>query len=396
MAGNMTARLATRPNTRNNTPQPQNRRVVRPVAATTTLPDAGFIKKIANNFIWSGGKQDVAHDEILKWLLSHTYQSTKVPDTDPFKAAYAKVSSNISAPYYWIRSEAGVPTPQAQASRFIRDFMQVQADNITISGWNGTLKIQDLAIGSNFSKDFDAIVYKINESIYAINPQFQPTVYLFKGVAHRDAIQIVPDTKKGRQFAGTISDSVTIRDNEITSAGALQGIFASDGAFRNLTISSNTVSTQGEHAITITGMLSGTISGNQTPTGKPVTLLPLRIGGGNDLNGNIYILGFSAIPTGHTANVDTNSVKNYWYETIKGGQAGIKDFRQKIDTSATPVIRRGIFYTNVNMTVFFQLYARYGERYQDIMNQLVRAKKATFVSFVGDVGEVRMNRVITQ
>lgn len=383
MAGNINAHIPTQPNSRNR--DLQVRYVVKPRPPVGSLPDAGFIKNVASNFANPRKQnnyrnQDAAHTAIFTWLLTHTYHPSKVPDTDPFKAAYAKITpKNLMVPYYWIQPTTQVPIPQV--SRFIWDFMQIQRDSITISGWVGSNAINDLAENSNLGKDFNRIVNMINEIIATINPNLRPQVFLFRNVAHRDAIQIIPNPRKGRQYAGTISESVKIDNNQITSAGSLQGIFASDGAFRKLTITNNTISTQGEHAISISGMLSGTVSGNRTPVNNPVKLLPLRIGGGHIINGNIYIIGFSPIPL----NQQTNIGNNYWYEPIAGGQSGIQDFRQKIDTSPTPVIRLGKFYKDVNMAEFFRWRVRFGENYQAIMNQLVRTRKATFVGFVGAV-----------
>lgn len=382
MSGHLTASASTQAGNQTSTPEPRS--VAKPQAAT--IPDDNFIKKVAQNFIHSGGKQDTAHNEIFKWLFANTYHPSKVPDTDAYKDAYAKVSSNTSSPYYWVRSVDQVPTPQT--ARFIRDLMQVQADNVTISGWTGESAIKDLAEMSDLGKDFNEIVRRVNDTTQAISPQFKPPVDLFNKVAHRDAIQLIPDPRKGRQFAGTISEGVSITGNQITSNAALQGVFASDGAFRNLTITNNTVSTQGKHSITITGMLSGTISGNQTPADQPVTLLPLRIGGGHEVHGNIYIIGFSAIPQGQTV----NQGMNYGYEAIAGGQAGMRDYRQTADIP-TDIISQGKFYKDVNMAEFAKLTARYGEQYQTIMNQLVKTGQASFLSFVGNV---RQEGVLTK
>ncbi|WP_020560796.1 right-handed parallel beta-helix repeat-containing protein [Thiofilum flexile] len=356
MVGNVAPHIPQQPNTR--TRNPQARFVVKPKPPVANLPDAGFIKSTANNFAHPKAKgyrsQDVAHSAIFRWLVTHTYNPLKVLDTDPYKPAYQAILTGLSGktpnplaiPLVLVTPQRGIPAPYP--ARFVGDFMQIQADNVTMSGWRDANAINDLAINSNFGKDFTAIVDEINKRIAIIAPTFQLQVFPFYRVAHRDAIQIVPDVRKGiPQFAGAISNGVTITNNHITSTGEQQGIFASDGAFRNLTIARNSVSTQGQYAITITGVLSGTINGNTTPTNKPVTLLPLRIGGGDELNGNIYILGFSAIPTGQQANVDTvvnnKKVYNYWYENMKWetgsvAQAGLNDYRRNIYETVNGVL----------------------------------------------------------
>ena len=93
--------------------------------------------------------------------------------------------------------------------------------------------------------------------------------------AHSDGIQLI--ASGGWQFAGTpLLEGVTITNNTITSGVALQPIFSSDGLFRNLTITGNSLQTKGEHFITINGLLSGRIEivGNSR-----VQLYPWRLGG---------------------------------------------------------------------------------------------------------------------
>lgn len=114
--------------------------------------------------------------------------------------------------------------------------------------------------------------------------------------AHRDGIQLIP-TKVGvgnYQFmAGSLED-IVIEDNHITSQGLLQGIFGSDGVFRNIIIRNNRIDTQAEHKITINGFLSGVLSNNRDSEGKllPIYLGPLRLGG-NLATGNVWIVSFA-------------------------------------------------------------------------------------------------------
>ena len=106
-------------------------------------------------------------------------------------------------------------------------------------------------------------------------------------------------------------------------------------------ISSNHVNVQGDHTITVNGLLSGMIKENIT--NKPIKLLPLRIGGG----ANIYVVGFKA-GTG------------YAYETISGGQA--------IDDRRTIPI--GAFnYTDVDIPLFRSLLPNYKNNVLALMNR---------------------------
>ena len=128
--------------------------------------------------------------------------------------------------------------------------------------------------------------------------------------AHRDAVQLIPppifDTIDGvyvrlaDQMAGAILENTTISGCEISAPfGPLQGIFASDGLQRNLTINDNDIGTCGAHAISISGLLDGgKISGNtlrQLPGGQrpTISLYPARIGGNMADDGVVSILSFA-------------------------------------------------------------------------------------------------------
>jgi len=132
--------------------------------------------------------------------------------------------------------------------------------------------------------------------------------------AHRDAVQLIPppifDTVNGvyvrmaDQMAGAILENTTISGCEISAPfGPLQGIFASDGLQRNLTISHNDIGTCGAHAISISGLLDGgkitdntlrELPGGQRPT---ISLYPARIGGNMADDGVISILSFAGSKT---------------------------------------------------------------------------------------------------
>lgn len=145
--------------------------------------------------------------------------------------------------------------------------------------------------------------------------------------AHRDGIQITPlanrPSQKNDGFAAATLDDVLIDSNNISSIGKLQCIFAGDGLFTNLTISNNTVSTNGQHKITIYGMLSGTISGNNARA----VLRPLRIGGG--FVGNLLITGFSE--------------RDYYYGTPNGGDPSQYQDNRSINYAPLTHVHRGNF-----------------------------------------------------
>lgn len=108
-------------------------------------------------------------------------------------------------------------------------------------------------------------------------------------MAHRDAIQLIPFN----QFAGGELENLLITGNRINSEGKLQGIFGSDGIFRNLTITFNTIDTRSDHKITLNGLVGqqNHIEGNRDFRGDlvPVQLNPIRLGG-NLATGNVWIL----------------------------------------------------------------------------------------------------------
>ncbi|MGB1254944.1 MAG: hypothetical protein ACPG51_03725 [Thiolinea sp.] len=128
--------------------------------------------------------------------------------------------------------------------------------------------------------------------------------------AHRDAIQLIPPplhrfddgvyVRLADQMAGAVLENVIVQDCKISAPnGPLQGIFASDGMYRNLQIHNNDIGTKGAHSISIAGLLSGgAISGNtlrEVPDGDlpQITLYPARIGGNMADDGVVGILSFA-------------------------------------------------------------------------------------------------------
>lgn len=137
--------------------------------------------------------------------------------------------------------------------------------------------------------DFTEDAVRIEESASVIGCSITDT--RATDLAHRDAIQLIPPSQgKRMQFAGAELCNVKIYGNRITSKGKLQCIFMSDGIARNLRIIGNTLSTQGQHYISIAGMIDGWIEGNIKPDGSyaPILLDPVRLAGEQ----NVYILSF--------------------------------------------------------------------------------------------------------
>lgn len=114
--------------------------------------------------------------------------------------------------------------------------------------------------------------------------------------AHRDAFQLIPDDEGKRyQFGLAEISNVIIRYNFIDSGNKLQGVFQSDGLADNLHVYGNRIDTQGQHYITIDGLLSGFIHNNRDANGElcPVRLGPPRIGGRPEGGRSVYVISFA-------------------------------------------------------------------------------------------------------
>lgn len=103
-------------------------------------------------------------------------------------------------------------------------------------------------------------------------------------VHHADGIQLYPFR---RAYAGAILSNCKIARCSISSEYSLQGITAFDGGFHDLAIENNVIQVKSEHSITICGMLSGSVIGNECST--LIRLLPLRLAGGY----SVWITSFS-------------------------------------------------------------------------------------------------------
>ena len=309
--------------------------------AVTLQSRDDFIAETASIFAGTGNlNQDMAHDAILRYLLSSTYSEQYIGSNDTKRQAYYAVRTrdgqdHISHPLYLVRSREDLNN-LTSADFFIRDFIQLQGrggtegspyvigDIDSVGEQRNGLSIIDGAVNSEFANDFNTLVEAINET--DLVQQRSGRVKFFTKIAHRDAIQLAPYAGDVSQFAGVTMRNVIINGNTIASDGALQGIFATDGTFQNLNITNNSIQTEGAHTISISGMLSGKIEGNTDLQGKSlpannITLYPLRIGGG----ANIYVMSFR-----NAEGVKQGDPEYYAYEEIKGDQQ-INDRRNKKD-----------------------------------------------------------------
>ncbi|MBN2694719.1 hypothetical protein JXR93_08655 [bacterium] len=300
-----------------------------------------FLLKLANSFA-NSGKQDTPHNELIKYLLDTKYsQSNIITSTNSTeKISYDAVRGDLGktlSPLYWIRNTLQLANVKS-SNFFIRDFMQIQSRGGDSPEKMMTVKkyiISDGVINSQFATDFNCLVNEINKMEVVKIKNLK--VFDFSKVAHRDAIQLIPyplDSQyRVSQFAGDIMQNILIDENSIFSKGELQGVFASDGAFRNLKIRNNKISIKGKHVITINGMLSGEISNNRDLKGvllnkSDIILNPIRVGG----EANIYILGFN------NGDRKPNHPDYYIYEKILGTQQ-ITDLRTQKTT-------HGRYYSN--------------------------------------------------
>ena len=176
--------------------------------------------------------------------------------------------------------------------------------------------------------------------------------------AHRDGIQLIPppkyreetdaagktvQIKEADQMAGMVLENTTITNCDILAPkAALQGIFSSDGMCRNLKVDQVKVGTQGGHAISISGVLTGcefsniklyqqTDFSDEHPAPIPeIALFPVRIGGNMADDGMLYILDFKK-GSGHEYGsfIDSNN-KLYRAGSNQAEITNVKDYRKII------------------------------------------------------------------
>ncbi len=269
--------------------------------------------------------EDHAHNEIILHLLD------KVDERGVAYFNFPEISaSTIGAPLKQLRNQQDLNdfiqsyTKKEQragsgkrilSKYFIRDIMQVKCP-LTICDLVLQDTIMDSATVKNgFVNLFDKIIDDANQEIIRLQdesddplmPKVLRPIGRFDCVGHRDAIQLIPPIQNGiDQFSGAILSDTTVQDNIISSTAKLQGIFSTDGAFKNLKIINNKIRTEGSHKICILGLLSGEVTQNTDLNGEVVEIKiqPLRLGGGTPIT-NFFVLGFS-------------EGCSYQYEYIKG------------------------------------------------------------------------------
>jgi hypothetical protein len=176
--------------------------------------------------------------------------------------------------------------------------------------------IDDTIVGSSYCTEF-------NRRVQQHNKKYSTNHGPFYTLGHRDAVQLIPKNR----YTGGVLDGVSIINIKVVSKGKLQGVFSSDGAYRNLNINHCDITTNSKHKITIAGVLSGVMYANTVDetTLLRTVLLPLRIGGGLNYN----IISFSPD-------------SKYQYKTVHG---------KVIDKRTTPRRRSKSVY-GFNMELF--------------------------------------------
>ncbi|MCK5895184.1 MAG: hypothetical protein KAG20_00160 [Cocleimonas sp.] len=307
--------------------------------------------------------EDHAHNEIILHLLDKV---------DEMGAAYFDfpeiTSTSIGAPLKQFKRQQDLTdfiqgyTEKEQDSGsgkrvllkyFIRDVIQVKCP-LTICDLVLEDAIMDTAtMEYGFVNLFDKIVNEVNQEIIRLQdasddplmPKVLRPIRTFDFLGHRDAIQLIPPANNGiDQFSGAILEDTTLQDNVISSSARLQGIFSTDGAFKNLKIINNQVNTEGEHKIVVLGMLSGEVSGNTDLDGKAldVKIQPLRLGGGTPLT-NFFILGFS-------------EQCSYQYGLIEGISGTAVDRRSKKVVQGHKAYDQRKYLLDFNMDRFIEYY----------------------------------------
>lgn len=328
--------------------------------------DALFAE-LAAVFINAAWNQDRIQNEILNQLLNSFYSAQSVEKKVPehSKAFNAVRDNKLNHPLYRIKQTTDLDHIDINMTDFfVRDFMQVHSHGGTnkqtpmVIGEHSNnpnerngLNISDDILMSSFAQHFDWMTEEVNKTLAQKN--FLQEARYLSDMAHRDAIQLIPFSQSVSHFAGATMQHVQVMGNRISSTGQLQGIFASDGAFKHLHICNNSLDIRGRYTISINGMLSGKIEGNTDMNQRllpkeDITLLPLRIGGG----ANIYILSFS-----NAHHLRPHDADYYAYEKITGSQT-IMDLRQQpsLKTNASN-------WENVDMIA---LQTRYNATHQQI------------------------------
>ncbi len=307
--------------------------------------------------------EDHAHNEIILHLLD------KVDERGIAYFNFPEITATtIGAPLKQLRSQQDFTdfvqsyTEKEQDSGsgkrvllkyFIRDIMQVKCP-LTISDLVLRDAIMDTAtMEYGYVNLFNKIVKQANQELIRLQdesddplmPKVLRPIGTFDCLGHRDAIQLIPPMYDGiDQFSGAILSDTTIQDNVISSTAKLQGIFSTDGAFRNLKIINNKINTAGEHKIAILGMLDGEVTGNTDLDGNEleIKIQPLRLGGGTPLT-NFFVLGFS-------------EKCSYQYGHIEGVSGTEKDRRSKKVVRGHKAYDQRKYLLDFNMDRFIEHY----------------------------------------
>lgn len=110
-----------------------------------------------------------------------------------------------------------------------------------------------------------------------------------------DLAQLIAKHSQWCQYALGMLEDVLIADNYFYTQAQRNGIFSSDGLFKELQIINNTIVTKGQHAISVGGVISGVAMGNNVP----VVLMPARAGGRPEGMNNVWINSFLREDYGH-------------------------------------------------------------------------------------------------
>ncbi len=335
----------------------------------------------ARAYIQKGGKIDNIHNPLLQHLGA--------------KPEYR----NLAIPTYFNKPlHTDNIDPKLTVKDPVRDYIRITKNNVTLNN----ITFDDSIQFSSFAKAFDKTIAGLNKHLIAeslkaniqktgSNEQKQFFNHLqgrsdeksssqifngmlterlttkvvgkrlltpFSHVAHRDFAQPAPRDlnllKQGAgvivqnsQFGGAIQSGLTMLNPRITSVGKLQGIFASDGAFKSINISGDKsiVKTNGKHQIHFSGLL-GDVKASGTPDEntsilniRNTKLWPMRLGG----DANIFVVGFSK-----------GSAYQYGKNHAGTNVTDLRtDFHQKKDGQN----KSYTFYTNFNMERFHEILA---------------------------------------
>lgn len=242
---------------------------------------------------------DTVHDQLLDYLINtHAYDEEFFATKNKYQPVAVlgdqwDVIDMINDKFYEVDGMNCI------RKGFIRDMIQIRGSLLL-----DNIEIKDVSRYSRLGKIFDRIIQNINIGIdrwarsYFRASRFKKYIKRipsFDKIGHRDAIQLIPPNlynhSKVTRYSGAPLSRVEISNISISSKGALQGIFASDGIIEELHVRNCNIKTTGQHAISISGLLKGSFQNIRSgSTTLPVKLYPLRLGGGLH---NINILSFS-------------------------------------------------------------------------------------------------------